>query len=203
MTRAATPSEAMVRAKFPWAIWLQGPSRGPASNRNNGVHHSPRRMGLLHRRRLRGEQAMDLGTRKGQPRSVDRYDRRPDRDAGRKSPTIPSPTASPTKPAACSGPATSPCAARRLMRWAVSTRDFLEPAGEDMEFAHRYPRASFSLQVFARGAGLPSRAAHRVGHDLASRADDPLVRALCLQDGPGPFTFRHGRAERPARLQRT
>ncbi len=33
-------SEAMVREKFPWVTWLAGPARGPASNRNNGVHQS-------------------------------------------------------------------------------------------------------------------------------------------------------------------
>ena len=33
-------SEAMVHAKFPWATWLQGPARGPASNRNNAVHQA-------------------------------------------------------------------------------------------------------------------------------------------------------------------
>ena len=33
-------SEAMVRENFPWAIWLQGPTRGPASNRNHAVHHA-------------------------------------------------------------------------------------------------------------------------------------------------------------------
>ena len=33
-------SEAMVRAKFPWVTWLQGPQRGPASNRNHAVHQA-------------------------------------------------------------------------------------------------------------------------------------------------------------------
>jgi GT2 family glycosyltransferase len=33
-------AEAMMRAQFPWAQWRQGPSRGPAANRNNGAHHA-------------------------------------------------------------------------------------------------------------------------------------------------------------------
>jgi GT2 family glycosyltransferase len=33
-------AEAMMRAQFPWARWLKGPSRGPAANRNHGVHHA-------------------------------------------------------------------------------------------------------------------------------------------------------------------
>jgi len=33
-------AEAMMREKFPWARWVKGPSRGPAANRNNGVNHA-------------------------------------------------------------------------------------------------------------------------------------------------------------------
>ena len=33
-------AEAMIRTQFPWARWVQGPSRGPAANRNNGAHHA-------------------------------------------------------------------------------------------------------------------------------------------------------------------
>ena len=38
-SREAT-CEAMMRAQFPWARWVQGPSRGPAANRNSGVRHA-------------------------------------------------------------------------------------------------------------------------------------------------------------------
>ncbi len=30
-------AEAMMRAHFPWARWVKGPSRGPAANRNHGA----------------------------------------------------------------------------------------------------------------------------------------------------------------------
>jgi glycosyltransferase involved in cell wall biosynthesis len=33
-------SEAMIREKFPWARWLQGPARGPAANRNHGAQQA-------------------------------------------------------------------------------------------------------------------------------------------------------------------
>jgi GT2 family glycosyltransferase len=33
-------AEAMVRAQFPWAQWVQGPSRGPAANRNHGARQA-------------------------------------------------------------------------------------------------------------------------------------------------------------------
>lgn len=33
-------AEAMVRERFPWARWLQGPRRGPAANRNHGARHA-------------------------------------------------------------------------------------------------------------------------------------------------------------------
>ena len=33
----STTSEAMIRARFPWAIWQRGPRRGPAANRNSGA----------------------------------------------------------------------------------------------------------------------------------------------------------------------
>jgi GT2 family glycosyltransferase len=33
-------AEAMLRSQFPWAKWVQGPSRGPAANRNNGATHA-------------------------------------------------------------------------------------------------------------------------------------------------------------------
>src|SRR5450631_1375697 len=33
-------SEAMIREQFPWAQWVQGPSRGPAANRNNGARYA-------------------------------------------------------------------------------------------------------------------------------------------------------------------
>ncbi len=33
-------TEAMVRAQFPWAQWVQGPARGPAANRNSGARQA-------------------------------------------------------------------------------------------------------------------------------------------------------------------
>jgi GT2 family glycosyltransferase len=33
-------AEAMVRDRYPWARWVQGPRRGPAANRNNGFRHA-------------------------------------------------------------------------------------------------------------------------------------------------------------------
>lgn len=33
-------AEQMIRDQFPWAKWVEGPHRGPASNRNNGAKHA-------------------------------------------------------------------------------------------------------------------------------------------------------------------
>jgi GT2 family glycosyltransferase len=33
-------AESLVREKYPWARWVAGPRRGPASNRNNGARHA-------------------------------------------------------------------------------------------------------------------------------------------------------------------
>jgi len=33
----STTAKSLVRERFPWAWWLQGPCRGPAANRNNGA----------------------------------------------------------------------------------------------------------------------------------------------------------------------
>jgi len=33
----ASPAERLVRERFPWAVWTQGPRKGPAANRNHGA----------------------------------------------------------------------------------------------------------------------------------------------------------------------
>src|SRR4051812_47569495 len=33
-------AESMVKAKFPWIRWTQGPARGPAANRNHGARQA-------------------------------------------------------------------------------------------------------------------------------------------------------------------
>jgi len=33
-------AQAMIAARFPWARWVEGPKRGPASNRNNGARNA-------------------------------------------------------------------------------------------------------------------------------------------------------------------
>lgn len=35
-----SPTAAIMAEKYPWAKWVQGPSRGPAANRNNGARHA-------------------------------------------------------------------------------------------------------------------------------------------------------------------
>jgi len=33
-------AQALIAQQFPWATWVKGPGRGPASNRNNGANHA-------------------------------------------------------------------------------------------------------------------------------------------------------------------
>lgn len=41
VTDDGTPTaEALIRDKYPWATWVAGPRRGPASNRNNGARQA-------------------------------------------------------------------------------------------------------------------------------------------------------------------
>lgn len=37
---ATSTAEAMVRERFPWARWTEGPKRGPAANRNHGARNA-------------------------------------------------------------------------------------------------------------------------------------------------------------------
>ena len=129
-------AEAMIRAEFPWARWVQGPSRGPAANRNNGVNHTKgewicfidddciaSREWLAAFRNASREEPIDL--MEGQT-------------------TIPNETDNPFKHAVSNtdGGVYWSCnlAVRRerFLGLGGFDEDFLEAASEDMEFAHRF-----------------------------------------------------------------
>jgi GT2 family glycosyltransferase len=134
-------AEAMLRERFPWARWVQGPAGGPAANRNHGA------------RQARGEWVCftdddcvaseewiaALGQAATDP-SIDLIEGRtvvPDR---RDNPFLHS-------IGNVSGGAYWSCnlAVRRERFLALGgfDEDFLEAAGEDMEFAHRFHARHF------------------------------------------------------------
>jgi glycosyltransferase involved in cell wall biosynthesis len=152
-------SEAMVREKFPWVLWLQGPQRGPASNRNNAV------------RRAQGEWVCfiddDCEASKEWISELDQATQDPAIDM------IEGRTYFPNKP---DNPFihgitnekggmfwTCNLTVRRSTFVSIGEfdEDFLEPAGEDMEFAFRF-HAHHHRSRFSRGS-LVYHPARRVG----------------------------------------
>lgn len=139
-------SEAMMRAQFPWAQWVQGPSRGPAANRNNGAHHaSGEWICFTDDDCVPGKEWIAaLHTATSDP-SID---------------LIEGKTAVPNKPdnpflhgiSNTKGGIFWSCnlAVRRARFESLGgfDEDFLEAAGEDMEFAHRFHARHFRSMFY-------------------------------------------------------
>ena len=129
-------AEAMMRDKFPWARWVKGPATGPACNRNNGVRHatgewicfidddciaSPDWLAAF----LPGVKDTSIDLMEGRTTVPDQAD----------DPFLHSVSNT-------DGGSYWSCnlSVRREKFLAIGgfDEDFLDPAGEDMEFAHRY-----------------------------------------------------------------
>jgi GT2 family glycosyltransferase len=135
----------MMRAKFPWARWVEGPARGPAANRNNGAHHAT------------GEWVCliddDCVASPGWIAAFRETAANNDVDLIEGRTTVPDPADDPFLHSVSNhnggGYWSCNLAIRRDCFIAVGgfDEDFLAPAAEDMEFAHRlrahHPRARF------------------------------------------------------------
>jgi GT2 family glycosyltransferase len=129
-------AEAMMRAQFPWARWVQGPSRGPAANRNNGAHHA---MGewicftdddcvaskewITAFRNASNDESIDL--MEGQTRIPDKTDN-------------PFEHAVFNRKGGVYWSCNLAIRRERFLALGGFDEDFLEAASEDMEFAHRF-----------------------------------------------------------------
>jgi GT2 family glycosyltransferase len=139
-------AEALIRSQFPWARWVQGPSRGPAANRNNGARQArgewlcfmdddciAARQWLAAYDRASADESIDL--MEGQTR-------------------IPEVTDNPFQHIVYNrkGGAYWSCnlAVRRERFLALGgfDEDFTEAAYEDMEFAHRFHAARFQSKFY-------------------------------------------------------
>jgi GT2 family glycosyltransferase len=139
-------AEAMIGAKFPWARWVKGPSRGPAANRNHGATYakgewlcfidddciaSPGWIAAL--RGAASDESVDL--LEGRTTVPDLYD-----------------SAFIHFIANENGGVFWSCnlAVRRERFLALGgfDEDFLDPASEDMEFAHRFHAHHFRSKFF-------------------------------------------------------
>jgi GT2 family glycosyltransferase len=139
-------AEAMIRAQFPWAKWVQGPSRGPAANRNNGVHHA------------RGDWVCstddDCVASREWIAAYSKAANNGSMDVMEGRTTIPDRRDDPFLHAVHNekGGFYWSCnlAVRRERFVALGgfDEDFLEPASEDMEFAHRFLARHFRSQFY-------------------------------------------------------
>jgi len=141
-------AEAMMREQFPWARWVQGPSRGPAANRNNGAHHAT------------GEWICfiddDCIANKGWIAAFRDASSDASIDLMEGQTTIPDQSDNPFQHAVSNerGGAYWSCnLAVRRERFLASgefDEDFLEAASEDMEFAHRFHARHFRSQFYPK-----------------------------------------------------
>lgn len=129
-------AEAMMRAKFPWARWVKGPSRGPAANRNNGVRHATGEwICFIDDDCIASREWIAAFRDAATDGSIDLLEGRT---------TVPDQTDNPFVHSVSNldGGSYWTCnlAIRRERFHAIGgfDEDFLDPAGEDMEFAHRY-----------------------------------------------------------------
>ena len=141
-----TTAEAMMREKFPWARWVKGPSRGPAANRNNGVRVATGEWICFIDDDCIASEGWIAGFRDA---SVDDTI---DMMEGRT--TVPDATDDPFVHSVSNldGASFWTCnlAIRRASFHAIGgfDEDFLDPAGEDMEFAHRYHAHNLNSKFF-------------------------------------------------------
>jgi GT2 family glycosyltransferase len=129
-------AEARIRAQFPWARWVQGPSRGPAANRNNGARHATGEwLCFIDDDCLASKQWIAAFRHASKKETIDLMEGQT---------TIPDQSDTPFQHAVSNeeGGAYWSCnlAVRRERFLAVGgfDEDFLEAASEDMEFAHRF-----------------------------------------------------------------
>jgi len=139
-------AEAMMTAKFPWARWIKGPSRGPASNRNNGARQAVGEwICFIDDDCVASREwiaVLDVACRDD---TIDLLEGRT---------TIPDQADDPFLHAVTNqnGGAYWTCnltvRRERFLSLGGFDEDFLDPAGEDMEFAHRYHAHHFRSQFY-------------------------------------------------------
>jgi len=139
-------ADAMIREKFPWAKWVQGPSRGPAANRNNGAHQAAGEwICFIDDDCIASAGWLAAFREAARDESLDLMEGRT---------TIPDKTDNPFQHAVHnkSGGAYWSCnlAIRRARFLEVGgfDEDFLEAASEDMEFAHRFHAHQYRSKFF-------------------------------------------------------
>jgi GT2 family glycosyltransferase len=139
-------AEGMIREKFPWARWVQGPSRGPAANRNNGARHAQGEwICFIDDDCIASKEWLAAYLEGSRDASLDVLEGRT---------TIPDKTDNPFQHAAYNenGGAYWSCnlAIRRERFLAIGgfDEDFLEAFAEDMEFAHRFKARQYRAQFF-------------------------------------------------------
>ena len=139
-------AEAMMREKYPWARWVKGPSRGPAANRNNGVNHATGEwICFIDDDCLASKEWIAAFEVASADRSIDLLEGRT---------IVPDQTDDPFVHSVTNldGGAYWTCnlAIRRESFHAIGgfDEDFLAPAGEDMEFAHRYHARHLQSKFF-------------------------------------------------------
>ena len=139
-------AEAMMRAQFPWARWVQGPSRGPAANRNNGARYAT------------GEWICftddDCAASKEWLAALGNAANDESIDLIEGQTTVPDETDNPFQHGIGNEKGgiywTCNLAVRRERFVALGgfDEDFLEAAGEDMEFAHRFHARHFRSKFY-------------------------------------------------------
>lgn len=139
-------SEAMIRAQFPWARWVQGPSRGPAANRNNGARQARADwVCFIDDDCIASPEWLAAFLTDAGDESIDVMEGRT---------TIPDRTDNPFQHAAYNmdGGVYWSCnlAIRREKFLAIGgfDEDFTEAAGEDMEFAHRFKAHQYRAKFY-------------------------------------------------------
>jgi GT2 family glycosyltransferase len=139
-------AEAMMREQFPWAKWVQGPSRGPAANRNNGAHHATGEwICFIDDDCVASKEWLAAFRTASSDGSVDLMEGQT---------TIPDETDNPFQHAVSNtdGGVYWSCnlAVRRerFLTLGGFDEDFLEAASEDMEFAHRFHAHHFRSKFY-------------------------------------------------------
>jgi glycosyltransferase involved in cell wall biosynthesis len=128
--------EAMMHAQFPWAKWVQGPSRGPAANRNNGARHARGEwVCFIDDDCVASKEWIAAFLEASSDKSIDVLEGQT---------TVPDQRDNPFLHGICNteGGAYWSCnlgiRRERFLALGGFDEDFLEPASEDMEFAHRF-----------------------------------------------------------------
>jgi GT2 family glycosyltransferase len=129
-------AEAMIRAEFPWVRWVQGPARGPAANRNHGARQATAEwICFIDDDCIASKEWLSTFAEYARDDSLDVLEGKT---------TIPDKSDNPFQHGVYNehGGSYWSCnlAIRREKFLALDgfDEDFLEAAGEDMEFAHRF-----------------------------------------------------------------